>query len=118
MKRQADVLKWAPPFLVYALARDEKGRGLTADQIAASAGMSKRNVVRISQMLSWDAVKAGTIEAFMRGCNFTAAKQVDYIRKTTGTNRKFSHLSKLRMKSFEERIVAFNVLHESKKAKK
>jgi len=97
-----------PPFLCFALARDERGRGLTIPEISQRSGIPQRTINRISKKLTWDNVKSKVIDDFLRGCNFQdARKQTDFMRKTARSGNAFSHLSKLRRKGFEDCIRKF-----------
>ena len=106
-----------PPFLVAALARNQSGDALTMPQIADAAGLPLRSVCRIASRLTWAGVTLDNIEKFCRGCNFnlkSTRKQFDFLRKTPLVKHQFSHLSPIRRRTFERRIVEWQKLQSGR----
>lgn len=109
-------MKRFSPFLVLALARDTSGHELTYEQISAASGISVRNIARIGKMLDWDNVKSKTVDDFIRGCNFQdARRQVEFMRKTSKSNKNFTHLSPIRRRIFEGCCTEWRALKNTEK---
>jgi hypothetical protein len=92
-----------PPFLCFALARDNHHRPLL-EVITKQAGLNKRTFQRIAKRISWKGVKVCQVDLFCSACGvniWNMKNHRDYISKTMQCRRPFTHLMPQQLKQFQ-----------------
>lgn len=69
-----------PPWAFRLLAA-RHGKALGPDRIAATSGLSRSTVQRISSLKTWAGVKVEVIEMFVHGCGFSITKYREPLKR-------------------------------------
>jgi len=104
---QFNKLDQCPPFLAYALARSGTGSNLrrpTLEELVKQSGLPERTFIRVSQKLTWAAVKIETARAFLVACNVDPWVMKDQRKFLKAHADRLPHLSERQWRILNRRI--------------
>lgn len=98
-----------PPFVVFALARNESGQRPNCGTMIAASGLSHRTFFRIATQLSWAKVSLREMEIFCHVCGWDVLNDCEEARQWLANRRFMEMLKPRQLRRFNLRAHLWNL---------